>query len=757
MSCGPLMPSTEVDQFLHQQFDVLRIVMQNIDAIRRVADHLTPVEDLQDFKDQIEALYPHLAALSEAAYLMLNASEAGIILLTAEDAAAQREALGLGSAALLDADELAAASEFELLQATVTNIQALLAVLQSSVTGSVSQEDFVELSGRVAALETSTQYIDLINQLIADLEAGDYFGGLQAQITALQEALAILQGQVAGWDGQIGLLNGLIADINVSLGNTVTALATLTTTVTLLTSDQEALAAFSIELNTRLSTAEGTIVGQAGALSSLTSRVTATEDGLTSQSSAITSLQVGLTDANSGLSAQSLALQALQATVVLQGTQLLSTSTLATQLESRISDAETGMEGLALAQEELTTRVEASEAGLIVNSEHITQLTSSLTSVGNLFPNAGFEAGIRGWIIFSRGLGWLSAQLQHNMDAALLPPGVGSMGTTVLGHPFGELGARTEDSFPVEARSRYLISAYLAAQNCRVRFLCRLYDAAGQPVRDEIIGDTTAGPATNLDGCTRVHQNILIPEGVSSIAFQFWVSDVSAAAPKAWLFRPMMEQAVEGQINPSPWTHGLGGLEQSIATAYEELSTRVDSSEEELLVQSQKIVQLEANSTINSTTYIQPNEPVGGTYRVGDVWYDTDAGYETYRLIGGAWVRRSSDPLAISLLHLQQTNNRAMALEEEAVAYAQQDVQDFQVLQAMAANGVLSVSEKILLSPIYDRAVNDFEAIEADAVDAGLTAELAAYVAKLAALTAYMDTLTTPVVWDNLTDVTDLT
>lgn len=757
MSCGPKFPSTELDQLLHQHFDVLQVVMTNIDAIRRVADHLTPVEDLQDFKGQVEALYVHLAAISQAAYLLVNTTEAGAALLTAEDVEAQWVHLGLGTAAALDAGDVASSAALSLVQSTLTDLGNLVAVLQTAIGSYINQEAFVELAGRVAALETSTQFIDLLSELIADLVAGEYFGGLQAQITALQEALAALQGLVSGWDGQIGLLNGLITDINVSLGNTVTSLATLTTTVTLLTSDQEALAAFSIELNTRLSTAEGTIVGQAGALSSLTSRVTVTEGGLTSQSSAITSLQAGLADANSGLSAQSLALQALQATVVLQGTQLLSTSTLATQLESRISDAETGMEGLALAQEELTTRVEASEAGVIVNSGRITQLTSSLTSVGNLFPNAGFEAGIRGWIIFSRGLGWLSAELQHNMDAALLPPGVGSMGTTVLGHPFGELGVRTEDSFPVEARSRYLISAYLAAQNCRVRFLCRLYDAAGQPVRDEIIGDTTAGPATNLDGCTRVHQNILIPVGVSSIAFQFWVSDVSAAAPKAWLFRPMMEQAVEGQINPSPWTHGLGGLEQSIATAYEELSTRVDSSEEELLVQSQKIVQLEANSTINSTTYIQPNEPVGGTYRVGDVWYDTDAGYESYRLIGGAWVRRSSDPLAISLLHLQQTNNRAMALEEEAVAYAQQDVQDFQVLQAMAANGVLSVSEKILLSPIYDRAVNDFEAIEADAVDAGLTAELVAYAAKLAALTAYIDTLTTPVAWDNLTDVTDLT
>lgn len=45
-----------------------------------------------------------------------------------------------------------------------------------------------------------------------------------------------------------------------------------------------------------------------------------------------------------------------------------------------------------------------------------------------------------------------------------------------------------------------------------------------------------------------------------------------------------------------------------------------------------------AGGVAGQLTYVGPDEPAGGPFRVGDVWYDSDAGYKPYVWNGTAWV-----------------------------------------------------------------------------------------------------------------------
>lgn len=51
-----------------------------------------------------------------------------------------------------------------------------------------------------------------------------------------------------------------------------------------------------------------------------------------------------------------------------------------------------------------------------------------------------------------------------------------------------------------------------------------------------------------------------------------------------------------------------------------------------------------ATANGKNTVYSQPNEPTGGTYKINDLWFDTDAGYLKYTWSGSAWVPNPLGP-----------------------------------------------------------------------------------------------------------------
>lgn len=73
---------------------------------------------------------------------------------------------------------------------------------------------------------------------------------------------------------------------------------------------------------------------------------------------------------------------------------------------------------------------------------------------------------------------------------------------------------------------------------------------------------------------------------------------------------------------------------------------------------------------------------------------------------------------------------------------------------ALNADKVLLPAQKPQVIADYNQIINDQAGIEAQATAAGITAELVTYDAAVTALIAYLATLTTPVLWSNLTSYT---
>lgn len=746
-----------LDQFLREQLDVLITVRDNMEAIRRVALHYVNVEEVEDFAAQVNALYAALGTLMDASELILTASEAGIAMLVAEDVPAQRTLLGLGTAALLNAEDVADQAAFVALQQQVSDLANTVAGLATGLGSYATETALNQLKARVAALESDHVLQDMINQLILDLEAGNYQGNLADRVTALEAAVGDLTSGNGGLLAQLSVINGLIVEINQDLDGAANAHSSLAFRVTQVETSTEAALELQVEINTRLSTAEGTLEGQSTALQALGARTTAVEGGLVSEAQARVALQSQLNDTTSQTQANATATQGLQTQVGILNGVATSASNAVTDLASRVTANEAGLDAAAEAQQELATRVTQSESGIEAVALDITSLEASLTSVGNLLPNAAFEADLRGWTIFSRGAGWLTNELERDMSPSLLPPGVHTMGLQDAALPGGSVGVRTLDRFPIQGRQRYIVSAYLAALGCRAQMFWRLFDSDGFEIDYGLVGETTQGPTTNLDTCTRVFKIIDAPAEAAEIQLQWWLVNASSVPVKGWLFRPMLEQASPRQTNPSPWAPSSTGLEEALATAVQTMDARVTSTEDLLEAQSSQMTSLQTQISLVPSVFVQPNPPTGGNYRVGDIWFDTDAGYRIRRVVGGVWVSAQGDALANALLALQSSNPAADARVQEANAAALLANASNNRLAAVSADNILKAFEKAEVLGIHAGLQEDRTNLLALGASLGLTAESAALQAAFDELDDYLATLTSPVAWNDTQGDTNMT
>lgn len=746
-----------LDGFLRDQLDVLVTVRDNMELLRRIALQYVNVEEVDDFAAQVNALYAVLGTLMDASELILTASEAGIALLTADDAAAQRELLALGTAALLDADEVAGADAFAALQSQVTTLAGQVTTLLNELGSYASQAALGALTNRVAALESDQVLQDMINQLIVDLENGMYGGDLAARVTALEAAVGDLGDGAGGLGAQIALINGLLVEIQQDIDGSQNAHTALVYRVSQVETAGEAALEVQIELNSRLSAAEGALTGQATAIQDLGVRTAAVEGGLVSEAQARTLLQSQLNDTTSQTQANASAMQGLQTQVSTINGLTQANSNAITDLASRVTNTEQGLDASAEAYDELSTRVTQTEDGIEAQASDITALTASLTSVGNLLPNSAFEADLRGWVIFSRGAGWLTNELIRDLNPSLLPPGVHTMALEDAGLPGGDIGVRTLDRFPIVGRQRYIVSSYLAAQGAKAQLFWRLFDDAGQEIDFGLVGETTQGPTTNLDTCKRVHKLIDVPIEACEIQLQWWLVDASSAPVKGWLFRPMLEQAAGAQTHPSPWAPSSTGLEQALATAVQTMDARVASTEDLLEAQSSQMTSLQTQISLVPSVFVQPNEPTGGSYRVGDIWFDTDAGYRIRRVVGGVWTTAQGDALANALLSLQGNNPLANQRQQEANTAALLANSNNTRLAQVSADNILKAFEKAEVLGIHVGLEDQVPDLVALGTSLGLTAEAAALQTAFDELNDYLATLTSPVAWNDTQGDTNMT
>jgi predicted nucleic acid-binding Zn-ribbon protein len=534
---GPI--GQPLDHYLADSFDVIAKVHDNLAAIRAVADHLTPVEDLLDFQEQIVAVHGQLALLVQASTHIVQATPAGLALLKAIDASTQRMLLELGSAALRDEEYFATA-------ATVAQIRTELDTLIAVVDGIVAElpEDIATHGVRLAAAETTIA--DHETRLDAlEPQLGTIGDDLSAQVSALQ---ALTQRIAATEDGIVASNESITA---------------LTSRVTNAETGQEATNSAVQALQTLTQTHGSQIEAS---------------------NQALTSLELEVDDALAQVNTQASNIQALDTRIFSSEAEQIAQAAQLGQLGIRMADAETGLVNAAEATTALTTRVEQTENSLVIASEDITRLESSITSVGNLLPNSGYEADTFGWEIFNRGSGWGAIPLERDLDAATaVPTGCHTLSVQHASQPAGALGIKSPN-VAVERSKTYMLSGYTAALGCTSRLEYRVLDAAGQFVEMGLVGETTTGPSTDLQAWDRVFKEILVPADGRMIQLQWWVDQVAVdpSTPKAWLLRPMLEEMTVGQISPSPWTDSPAGITTQLASAVQSLTTQITELEGEI-------------------------------------------------------------------------------------------------------------------------------------------------------------------------------
>lgn len=132
-----------------------------------------------------------------------------------------------------------------------------------------------------------------------------------------------------------------------------------------------------------------------------------------------------------------------------------------------------------------------------------------------------------------------------------------------------------------------------------------------------------------------------------------------------------------------------------------------------------------------------------------DLWIDTDAGNALYMRVAGNWVSVVDAGIAAATaaaFNAQTTANAANANATAALS----------ALTDIASDSLLTPGEKPALILSYDIVTAEQAGIDAKATVLGITTEKATYDSAVAALSTYMATLTSPVLWSNLSGNTTI-
>lgn len=550
-----------LDAYLHQSFDLIQFVADNMGVIKAVASHLTPVEDLADFKATIDELYGKLDLLVEASELIIQTTPAGIQLLLAPDAASQRMVMGLGSAALKTSGYFAKSTDFVALSAYVDQIKLITSQLTQDMQARVTH---TELATTVAGLQTR----------------------FDSRIAAI--LLALGEGQYTT------VLNDQIVEMNARMTGQASAVIALTTKVETTAQGVIAVSAYAEELRTEVVDTKAQLAGNASAVRTLETRTSILDGVVTAQAEEVTALNAVAENLATGITSQADALQSLAIMASNTDGEQRTTAEFVTQLSGRITSTESDLAASVEATAALTTELAATKDGLLIAASDVTSLKSSVTGTGNLLPNAAFEVDTRAWTLFSRGVGWIASDIQLNLDPSRLPQALNVLSLTATGVPSGTAGIRSP-KLPISAQTRYILSGYLAAENCTLRMEWRLFNAAGAEIGMGVVGSVTnVSPATNLVNWERAHQAFSTSIDAAQMEVHLWVSNCNTAPPKVWFLRPQMEEAVGTQTLPSPWAAGVSGLEEAMSSALALLTTRVEVTENGTLTMAGSLISLES-------------------------------------------------------------------------------------------------------------------------------------------------------------------
>lgn len=301
--------------------------------------------------------------------------------------------------ASLNSERTARANADGALAQDISALSATVTTNNSTLTASIA----TEASARATADDALAADITALTSTV-----GDNTAAITAEATTRASADTVLANDITA-------LESSLTDAETDIATNATAISSLDTRVTTaegtITSQGSSLTAVQSELTTarggqanldaRLDGIDTTVASKASssALSALDSRVTTAEGTITSQGTALTSVQAEITTARSGQAsldtrldgidttvaskASSSALSALDARVTTAEGTITSQGTAITGLESDLADAESDIAGNASAISGLDTRVTAAEGTITSQGSALTSVQSEITTARN--------------------------------------------------------------------------------------------------------------------------------------------------------------------------------------------------------------------------------------------------------------------------------------------------------------------------------------------------------------------------------------
>ena len=333
--------------------------------------------------------------------------------------------------------------------ATAPDVELLLTTLTNSITESQLYSDLGERIDLVETLETYTGYVDTYTgiSLVGRIDGSEQditslqsdLSTAESNITATSSAVSALDTRVTSAEGTITSQSSDITVLQSGLSNaesditaTSSAVSALDTRVTSAEGTITSQSSDITSLQSDLSNAESDITATSSAVSALDTRVTSAEGTITSQSSDITVLQSGLTTAESNITATSTAVSALDTRVTSAEGTITSQGTLITGLQSDLTDAESDISGNATNITSLDTRVTSTEGSITSISSTVSTLS---TTVGdNTTAVQTNSSSING----------LEGQYSVKIDNNGYVTGFGLSSTPVDGVPFSEMIIRAD-------------------------------------------------------------------------------------------------------------------------------------------------------------------------------------------------------------------------------------------------------------------------------------------------------------------------
>jgi len=382
------------------------VTIQAVETLRTEVD--TRVNQVEIDLDAAEASIELKASVTYvndqiAAAVLDSADLASLEALQAQVNQAEIDIDGNTASILLKADQ----TTLDNLDVRVTSAEIDIDGLQASITLKANTTDLTNVEDRVTTAEIQLNALDAasIQQTVVDTITLRRDLDLSA-VNSLQDLLTQYNTREALRTDIAFARETLTADVTdnrESIAQSRTELlaaiddntAAIVQEQTTRASEDAAISTEIVQLDSRLTTAEGDITGNATAVTNLDARVTTAEGEITSQSSQITQLQSDLSGVSSDVSGNAAAITSLTTRVTAAEGEITVQASDITSLESSLTTTDGNVAGNATAITGLDTRVTAAEGDITAQASDITSLQSSLTTTNtNVSGNATAISGL---------------------------------------------------------------------------------------------------------------------------------------------------------------------------------------------------------------------------------------------------------------------------------------------------------------------------------------------------------------------------